>query len=238
MENETPKEVAKEEPSSQEMNVEKKNITNGMQKGLMSAKQYLMELSKTTKSFIVVLGIFVVVLGIVYFYKGIFVVATINGTPVSRLSVVKELEKKAGKDVLDTIITKKLIQDEIKKSAIVVRDEEVQAEIDKIKEQVSADGSTIEEALSAQGMTEADLREQILLSKSLEQIWADKLVVSDEEVTEYMTKSKATVPKGANSDDLKNQIKEQLKSEKFSMEAGKWLEDLKAKATIHYFVQY
>ncbi|NCQ06508.1 MAG: hypothetical protein GW815_03005 [Candidatus Moranbacteria bacterium] len=237
---EVPKEaeVVKEETSPKEVKTERTGMKKVVTEKLVSVKHYLMGLSKTTKSFIVVIGLFAVVLGIAYFYKGVFVVATVNGTPISRLSVVKELEKKAGKDVLDTIITKKLIQDEIKKSGIVIKDGDVTGEIDKIKEQVSAQGGTLEEALTAQGMTEADLREQIVLNKALEQILSDKIAVTDEEVTEYLSKSKTALPKGTNSDDMKNQVREQLKGQKFNTEAGKWLEALKSKAQINYFMQY
>lgn len=250
MENEVSKEVeevkkeemVKEEKITENVGTEttevKSEEKNEKESMLVTMKKYLLGLSKTTKSFIVVLAVFVVICVLFYIYRGVFVVAMVDGTPISRLSVVKDLEKRAGKDVLDTMITKKLIKDEIKKLGVSIKDEDITAEMDKIKEQVGSQGGTLEEALTAQGMTEADLREQIVLNKELEQILSDKLVVTDEEVTEYLAKSKTTLPKGTNSDDMKKQIREQLKGQKFNSEAEKWLSALKLKANIQYFVEY
>ncbi|MEI8096587.1 MAG: hypothetical protein WCG73_00560 [Candidatus Moraniibacteriota bacterium] len=204
----------------------------------LAFKDYVSKMSRTTKSFVVVIVLFAVALGVLYFYKGIFIAATVNGSPISRMSVISELEKKAGKNILDTMITKKLIQDAIKKSGIVVKSEDIDAEMKKIEEQVTAQGGTLDEALTGQGMTLAELREQIVINKELEKILEDKVIVTDDEVTQYLATSKAVPPKGTNSEDMKNQVREQLKGQKFSTEAEKWVSDLKAKAQIDYFIQY
>ena len=114
----------------------------------------------------------------------------------------------------------------------------VYAEIKKVEEQVSAQGGTLEQALAGQGMTIADLREQILINKSLEQVLADKIAVSDEEVNQYLSTAQPPSTKGVSSEDTMNQVREQLKGKKFGTEATQWVSDLKSKAVINYFVQY
>src|SRR5688572_16109970 len=44
-----------------------------------------------------------------YFLRGVFVAATVNGKPISRLALVKELEKQNGKETLNSLVTKELI---------------------------------------------------------------------------------------------------------------------------------
>jgi len=195
-------------------------------------------MSRTTKTFIVVLVVAAIILGGVYYFKSLFVAATVNGTPISRLSIVQELEKKAGKNILDTMITKKLIEDEVKNQGVIVKSEDIDSEIKKIEAQVVAQGGTLEQALAGQGMTEADLREQITINKELEQILGDKLLVSDEEVDQYLSTNKILPTTGVSSDDLKNQTREQLKGQKFNKEAAQLIDDLRAKAVINYYTQY
>ncbi len=66
-------------------------------------------LDRTTKSFIVVFGVFAVLLVLFNAFKGQFIAATVNGSSISRWSLIQELEKQSGKSTLDTMITKKLI---------------------------------------------------------------------------------------------------------------------------------
>ena len=196
------------------------------------------KMSRTTKTFIVVLVVAAIILGGVYYFKSLFVAATVNGTPISRLNIVQELEKKAGKNILDTMITKKLIEDEVKNQGVIVKSEDIDSEIKKIEAQVVVQGGTLEQALAGQGMTEADLREQITINKELEQILGDKLLVSDEEVDQYLSTNKILPTTGVSSDDLKNQTREQLKGQKFNKEAAQLIDDLRAKAVINYYTQY
>lgn len=238
-------EVSKEETKTETVVATKSDVTAKVSEAkkvavakMLAFKEYTAKMSRTTRSFVIVLVVFAVVLGVLYFYKGVFIAATVNGSPISRLSVVSELEKKAGKSILDTMITKKLILDEIKKSGITVKNEDIDVEMKKIEAQVTAQGGTLDEALATQGMTLAELREQVVINKELEQVLADKIVVTDDEVTQYLTANKTVPSAGTNSEDLKNRTREQLKGQKFNTEAEKWVSDLKAKAQINYFTQY
>src|SRR3990167_8103091 len=59
----------------------------------------------------IVIGVIIVVGALAYRYKGLLVAATVNGSPISRFSVIEELEKKSGKATLDALIIQKLIAD-------------------------------------------------------------------------------------------------------------------------------
>lgn len=103
-----------------------------------------------------------------YANKGLLVVATVNGSPISRFAVISKLEKASGKQMLDALITEKLIVSEINKKKITVTKEEISAGLKKIENQVVAQGGTLAQALLLQGMTQKNLEDQISLNLRIE----------------------------------------------------------------------
>jgi len=203
------------------------------------SKSYVNVKFKKPKPLTIAIGVAVILIAVALFFaKGIFVAATVNGSPISRLSVIKELEKQGGKQALEAMIDKKLIETELNKQKVTVTKEQIDAEIDKIEAQVTAQGGTLEMALAQQGMTEEKLREQITIQKKLEKLLADKVAVTEAEIDTYIKDSKATPPKDVKMEDFRKQIGEQLKGQKFQQEAQKWVSDLTTSAKIKYYVNY
>jgi len=174
---------------------------------------------------------------LVYACKGLFIAATVDGSPISRLTVIKELEKASGKSLLDSFIVERLIQKEAKAKGITVSDEEVNTQITTIQDQIAAQGSTLEEALISQGMTMEDLKKQIIIQTEVEKLVADKISVTDEEVTQYITDNAISIPEGQEATTTA-QIKEELRSQKLSTEGSLLVTTLKSQANIIYFVNY
>lgn len=180
----------------------------------------------------------VLIVGGLYYFKGFFVAALVNGTPISRLSVIQELEKQSGKQAMDSLITKQLIESEAQKKNVLISSDEVNQEVKKIEDQLSKQGMTLQGALGQQGVTESQFKEQIIIQKKIEKILADKVAVSDAEVDTHIKDNKVVPGKDEKPEDMKLRIKEQLKQEKFGKEAGPWVASLKTGAKIQYFVKY
>ena len=180
----------------------------------------------------------VVVLAALFYFKGLFIAALVNGSPISRIQVIEELEKQSGKQALESLITQKLIQGELDKKNITVANDAINEEIKKIEARVSQQGGTLQVALAQQGLTEKKFRERVVLQKRLEKLLADKTAVSDEEVSKYIKDNKIAPSQNAKPEDTKNQIKDQLKQQKFSQQAQELVTNLKKTATIRYFVTY
>ena len=178
------------------------------------------------------------ILAVLFYSKGLFVAALVNGSPISRIQVIEELEKQSGKQALESLITQKLIQGELDKKNITVANDAINEEIKKIEARVSQQGGTLQAALAQQGLTEEKFRERVVLQKRLEKLLADKTVVSDEEVSKYIKDNKISPPQNTKPEDMKNKIKEQLKQQKFSQQAQELVTNLKKTATIRYFVMY
>ena len=163
--------------------------------------------------------------------------ATVNGSPISRLSVISELEKNSGKAALESLIVEKLINKEADKKGIEISDDEVNAEISKAEIQIKAQGGTLDEALASQGMTLEILKKQIAIQKKLEALLADKVQVTDADITKFIADNKINIPKGEEVS-YNEQIVGSIKQQKLSAESKLLVESLKAENTIRYFVNY
>lgn len=184
-------------------------------------------------------GVVLIVLlavGGLYYFRGVFVAAVVDGKPITRLSVIKELEKQSGQVVLDALITDALVKKAI--ANVEVGNEEIDKTIDEIEENIIAQGSTLQLALSAQGLTEDKFREQVSIQKKVRKLLAGNIQVTDEEVVTYIRDSKTVAPKGMSQADFRTQIKEQLEQQKFAVEAQKWIAELRTAANVKYFVSY
>jgi foldase protein PrsA len=186
-----------------------------------------------------ILGGAVMLLAVLLFIgKSYFVAATVNGSPISRWSVVKELEKQSGKAALESMIQKKLIDAQLQKEGVTVSQAEIDAEIKIIEQEVSGQGGTLKAALEAQGVTEESLREQIMIQKKLEKVLADKVTVSDADLEAYKKQNDVKLPEGQKEEDFNAELKQQLKRQKFQEVAGLWVSDLTKSAKINYYINY
>ncbi|MDO8663825.1 MAG: SurA N-terminal domain-containing protein, partial [Candidatus Wildermuthbacteria bacterium] len=166
-----------------------------------------------------------------------FIAATVNGSIISRLSVILELEKASGEATLSSLITQKLINDEAGKKGVAISNDEINAEIKKVEEQIMAQGGTLEQALTSQGMTQEEFRKQVVIQKELEKILADKIQITEAEIDQYIKDNKITIPAGQEAS-YKKQIGEQLQQQKLSSEAKTLIDSLKSQAKNNYFVNY
>jgi hypothetical protein len=180
----------------------------------------------------------IIIAGALAFYcRGFFIAATVDGSPISRLSVINEAEKQSGKTILDNLILKKIVENEVARKHIVVTNAEVAAEIAKIEETVKAQGGTLDQALQSQGITRAELTEQITLQKKVEKLLPSAPTVSDAEIQEYIVNNKITIPAGKEAE-YTAEVKAQMEKQKLNDAITALLTTLKEKASIQYFVNY
>ncbi|MFZ2664223.1 MAG: SurA N-terminal domain-containing protein [Patescibacteria group bacterium] len=186
------------------------------------------------------IGIIAVFIAFIFGFvlKSLFVAATINGKPVSRLRVIRELEKNNGLTTLDSIVTEELIRQEAKKKGVKISKEDVDSEIASIEESLKDQGQSLDEILVSQGTTRKELVKNIELQKMIEEMLSDKLSVTDEEVQKYMDENASSFPEGTNMDDVKTLVKQQLSQQKLSTEFQGWFESIQKDAKINILVKY
>lgn len=175
---------------------------------------------------------------LLFLNRGLFIAAMVNNQPITRLSIISELEKRSGKQALDTVITEALIMQEAQKNNVVVSNDEVDVEVKKVEDNVKAQGQDIDQLLAAQGMKKEDLVKQIRIQKIVEKILADKINPSDDEVKKYVTDNATMFAKELTAEQKVAQAKDQLKQQKLSSEFQSWITGVKANSKINYFVNY
>lgn len=176
--------------------------------------------------------------GLLYFFRSLFVAATVNGQPISRLELVRELEKQNGKQALNTIVTKTLVQQQAKKENISVSQDEVNVELKKIEDNLKKQGQNLDQVLQIQGLTRSGLEEQIRLQKLVEKMVGKDVTVSSKEIDDYIAKNKASYPEGTDFTKERKTVQDQLRQQKLSNKIQTWLEKLQKDAKIDYLVNY
>ena len=217
-------------------NIEQKDSVSSLSEGAEKAKEIKISLKISSKTAIIA-GVVIAVGVLAYFGKGLFIAATVNGSPISRLALIDKLEKTSGKQTLEGLITQRLVISQLDKENIKITPDEINAEIKRIEDQVSQQGNTLDQALEAQGMTRADLREQVSVNLRLGKLLSDQTQVTDAEVAQYIKDNKLTITRGQETQ-FKDQIKNQIKSGKLSKAAQEWISTIRAAASINYFVKY
>lgn len=158
-------------------------------------------------------------------------VATVNGEKITRDELADRLIKQSGKEVLDQMITEKLINQEAKKKGINITEAEINKKIEEVKKQFP-DEKTFQSQLAANNLTLDNLKEQIKLQLIIEKALKGKVKVTDKEIKSYYEENKNTFFKGKKFEEVKDQIKEELEYQTLSFQVQSWVEGLKKKAKI------
>ncbi len=196
------------------------------------------KMPKISKKVLVAVLVVVLLAGGAYYFKGHFIVATVNGSPVFRLTLINELEKQSGEGTLQALVTKKLVLQEAKNQGVSVSDDEVNQEIAKIEENISAQGQSLDQVLGIQGISREDLKDQIRIQKIAEELAGKDLEVTDEEVEDYFKENQDSFPEEASEEELKGNIKQRLEQQKLNEAINSWIESLRNSATINYFKEF
>jgi len=184
-----------------------------------------------SKKATIITVIVVVILALLFIFKSLFIVAIVNGRPIYRFSVLKELEKQGGKQTLNTIITKTIILQEGKKRKIVINQKDIDAEVQKVEVNVANQGLTLDAALEQAGMKKSDLINEIKVQLIAQRL-AGNITVSDKEAEDYIAKQDSS------QEITKAQATQAVKQQKLQEKIQEVVSQLRSQAKIIYFLQY
>ena len=182
--------------------------------------------------------IIILLAALAFSLRSFFVVALVNGQPITRLSLIAELEKQGGKQTLSALVNQALILQEAKKKNIEVSQGEIDRSAKQIEESLKSQGQDLNTALAMQGLTRQDFLMQLKLRSLVEKLLAGQIKVTDKEVNDYIEKNKETLPTDLKEDEIKKGVAEQLKQRKLASKSQEWLTGLAKSAKINYFVNY
>lgn len=187
-----------------------------------------------------IIGILIVITIAVLLLRDYSAAAKVNGERITRAEYIKELEKQNGSKVMDTMITRKLIEQEARKNNITVNDKEIDTTLKQIEDNMKKQGQELDTMLKAEGMTRTQLRDDIRMQKSVEKLLAKQINVTEKDVDTYITQNPQPTPETYETPTPtplnRNEIKQQLKQEKSQTAYQKWITDLRAKAKISSYI--
>ena len=179
--------------------------------------------------------IIIILLAVLYFFKGQFIIALVNGKPIFRQTLIKELEKQAGKKALEAIITKTLISQKAKTENIQVSEEEINEEVQKIEESLTAQGQDLNQLLKQQGMSQENLKEELRIQKIVEKIATKDIQITEDEIASFIAERKDFYPPDQKPEELNEQVKKQLMEQKTGQAVQSWIAKLQEEANITYW---
>jgi len=174
----------------------------------------------------------VLVVAVIYYFRGQFVVATVNGEMIPRWELVSNLEKQSGKAVLDNMVIERLVFQEAKKQKVNISADQISAKSQEIEERIKLQGQTLDSFLQLQGISKSEFERQIKLQLIVEQILGSETKVEDAELDAYIEQNKSALPKDVKIEDVREEFRTQLEQQKMSQKIQEWISELQNNAKI------
>lgn len=158
------------------------------------------------------------------------VVATVDGEPIRRAEYDRAVAGAEGEQILDGLITEKLVLAEAQRRGITVDDGKTASLLDEQKQAFQSD-EEYQAALRQAGLTEDDLRKRLRLTDMLRQMVADQTQVTEDEISGAYTNQQDRF-QGQTLDQARDRIREDLQRQKANSAIPALIEQLKANAKI------
>lgn len=174
----------------------------------------------------------VLILALLLFkFKNLFVVASVNGKLISRWQLEKELNSKYAAQTLDNLISEQIILSQASQKGISVSSSDIDTNIKQIESRLKGKMS-LNNALAAQGMTLDSFRKQVEIQLTIDKMFDKDASVSDKEIDEFITQNKSTLPVSTDPAQLRAQVLTNLRQQKVGDLFDKWFADAKQKAKV------
>ena len=141
-----------------------------------------------TKKNLIIIGILFLVL-VFWLLRKYYIVATVNGQPVSRFELNSRLNSQFSDSVLDQLINERLILGAARQEGIFITADEIESRVKKIEENLGGKMS-LNEALSMQGLDTTTFRRQLELQLSIEKLFDKQTSVSSTDIEKYLENNK------------------------------------------------
>ncbi|MDP2671505.1 MAG: SurA N-terminal domain-containing protein [bacterium] len=175
---------------------------------------------------IFIIIVLIVLAALFTFRRGLFLAGTVNGQFVSTPEFYQKLVQGGGTSTFDTLTRDILIKQEAAKKKLTVSQKEVDSRLTTVEKNLGGKDN-LNNALSQNNLTLAELKKQLEVQLLAEKILDKDLQVSDAEVTKYIAENK-----DATKNMSRDEVKEQLRTEKFNTKFTSWYDELKKNAKI------
>lgn len=183
-----------------------------------------------TKKNLVILAV-LLFLVVAWKLKSYFVVATVNGQPVSRFELTDQLLSRFGAQSLDNLINERLIIGGTRQKGIFVTADEINQRVKQIEAKLQG-SVTLKDALSAQGLTESMFKRQIEIQVSIEKLFEKEATVSAKDVKDYYDKNIQDYKNATDQAQVNAEIEDTLRQQKIRDLFDSWFSGIRKSANI------
>lgn len=169
-------------------------------------------------------------------YRSLILAGTVNNFPISRFELNTKLVERYGKQGFEEIVNEKLLSDQIKKNNIVVTDEEVKADTDKMIKQYGSE-EAFKSALEQFGLSEEKAKESIRQSIGFKRLIekTNKIEITDEAVKKYFDENKDSY-KDQKFEDVAASIKDNLYQQELYTKSQEMFTNIRKEAKVNSFI--
>ena len=183
---------------------------------------------------LIIIGI--IILGLlVWRFKGYFIVATVNGQPITRFELNDQLTRRFGEQTLDNIINERLILASARQKGVFATTAEIDSRVKQIEENLKGQ-TTLSEALAVQGLSESMFRRQIEIQLSIEKLFDKDASVSATEIDQYIKDNAETYKTSTEPAKVKQEVTENLKQQKVGQLFDDWFTQTRQSANIKKYL--
>lgn len=172
---------------------------------------------------------------LVWKFKGYFIVAMVNGQPISRMQLNDQLAKRFGNQVLDSIINERLILAAARQKGIYITADEIDSKVKQIEKRLEGK-LTLDDALKAQGVSKDDFRRQIEIQASIDKMFEKDATISSTEIDDYIKKNDQAYKNATDPAVVRDEVTSILRQQKISDVFETWFTDLRKNANIQRFL--
>ncbi len=179
-------------------------------------------------------ALLILVILLAFPFRFLVIPAMVNNKPIFSWEYFSALHQNAGQQVINQLISEKLVQQEVKKHGIIITDSEIDAQIAQIEAQFGEDGS-LDTVLALQGMTRSQFIKQMRLNLALEKLVAGTIEVTQEEIDQELT-TNSELYQELSPEEAATTAAQNLRSDKLQPAFAAWFDDIKAEAKIKNFI--
>ncbi len=190
----------------------------------------------TSRNLIILLILAGVILIWLYFRSnpGLFLAATVNGKPILKSQLQQRLVDRFGEQMLEAMISERLIENEAEKRGVTVTNEELQTKIKDIENKLQGSMS-LDKSLQIQGITRGEFERQIRIQMMIDKMFAAAASVSAEQIDQYIKDQGATMI-ATEPAAQRVEAEQQLRNNQISQVFIDWFNTAKAEASISKYL--
>lgn len=183
----------------------------------------------------IILVVLLLVFALLWKFRANFIVAMVNGQPISRWQLNDQLVKKFGEQTLESIINERLILASARQKGIFVKSDEIDSRTKEIETRLNGKMS-LDDALKAQGLTRDDFKRQLEIQLSIEKMFEKESTISAGEIEDYISNNNQAFKSSTNPAEVRAEVNSMLRQQKINDLFEKWFAEIQKSAKITKFL--